>query len=136
MQANYAESLEDSQICQLQASHVQQLMETDPSFTLKVSKILASRVQDLEERLSDGLLRPVPARVTRVLTKLSYTSRLTNRKQVRLTHEQLAQLLGITREMTSRTLADFAAQGIIRQGRGRILITNDQALYTQASIYR
>ncbi|WP_253905886.1 helix-turn-helix domain-containing protein, partial [Arthrobacter sp. H5] len=47
---------------------------------------------------------------------------------MKLTHEQLAGLLGVTREATSKTMADFAARGFIRQGRGRIAIENVDGL--------
>jgi len=47
---------------------------------------------------------------------------------VRLTHEQLAELLGATRESTSKTMADFATRNLTRQGRGRIIIQDSAAL--------
>ena len=47
---------------------------------------------------------------------------------MRLTHEQLAGLLGATREATSRSMADFAARNLIRQGRGRIIIQDAAGL--------
>ncbi|WP_241972599.1 helix-turn-helix domain-containing protein [Cryobacterium cryoconiti] len=43
-------------------------------------------------------------------------------------HEQLAGLLGATREATSKTMADFTARNLIRQGRGRIVIQDASAL--------
>ncbi|MFI7482089.1 Crp/Fnr family transcriptional regulator [Kocuria sp. M1R5S2] len=55
-------------------------------------------------------------------------SRFTPAPPVRLTHEQLAGLLGATREATSKTMADFAAQGLIRQGRGKIVVKDVDAL--------
>ncbi len=48
--------------------------------------------------------------------------------QVRLTHEQLAGVIGATREATSRVLGDFADRGLIRQGRGRIVVPDPAAL--------
>lgn len=61
------------------------------------------------------------------------SSRFGQNRPIRLTHEQLAGLLGATREATSKTLADLAAKGIIRQGRGRITIQNLAALRAAAA---
>jgi hypothetical protein len=51
---------------------------------------------------------------------------------VRRTHEQLAGLLGATREAASKTMADFSARKLVRQGRGRIIIPDTAALHTLA----
>ncbi|MFW0178707.1 Crp/Fnr family transcriptional regulator [Rothia sp. P7208] len=135
MHENYAEALEECQVCALKVSHIEELMKTDPQFTVQVSKILAERVQELEERLSDNLLRPLPARIARVLLKTLEKTLITGKPIVRLTHEQIANLVGVSREITSKTLADFATQGIVRQGRGKVILTDMPALYTQASIH-
>lgn len=49
---------------------------------------------------------------------------------IRLTHEQLAGLVGATREATSKTLAEFAAKRLIKQARGRITIRSTEELRT------
>ncbi|MFO7689112.1 MAG: Crp/Fnr family transcriptional regulator, partial [Cryobacterium sp.] len=85
----------------------------------------------LEERLTDLALRPLTARVAGTLVKLAEAApapRFGQSRVVRLTHEQLAGLLGATREATSKVMVDFAARDLIRQGRGRIVIVDPTAL--------
>ncbi|WP_208009827.1 Crp/Fnr family transcriptional regulator [Nesterenkonia sphaerica] len=60
------------------------------------------------------------------------STRWGQRSSIRITHEQLAGLLGATREASSKVLAEFSAQGLIRQGRGRITILDPQDLETIA----
>lgn len=131
MYDNYAEAIEDSIICQLSAADVEEHFLSNPKIAVKISRLLGEQVARLEERLTDMALRPLTARTASTLLKLEDTaprSRFTHARAVKLTHEQLAGLLGATREATSKTMADFAARGLIRQGRGRITIDDVDGL--------
>lgn len=135
MYDNYAEAIEDSVICQLSAHEVEQFLISDPRIAIRISRLLGEQVARLEERLTDLALRPLSARVASTLLNLAVTARtgrFGQNRPVRLTHEQIAGLLGATREATSKTLAEFASRGIIRQGRGRITVQNAAALRTIA----
>ncbi|MBO1270020.1 Crp/Fnr family transcriptional regulator, partial [Arthrobacter cavernae] len=131
MYDNYAEAIEDSAICQLGVEEVERFLISDPRIAIRISRLLGEQVARLEERLTDLALRPLAARVASTLLNLAATApsgRFGQNRPVRLTHEQIAGLLGATREATSKTLSDFASQGIIRQGRGRITVQNTAAL--------
>ncbi|WP_240987115.1 Crp/Fnr family transcriptional regulator [Arthrobacter sp. Soil736] len=135
MYDNYAEAIEDSSICRLGADEVERFLISDPRIAIRISRILGEQVARLEERLTDLALRPLAARVASTLLSLAGTPRngmFSGPRPIRLTHEQIAGLLGATREATSKTLADFASQGIIRQGRGRITVQNITALRAKA----
>jgi CRP-like cAMP-binding protein len=41
---------------------------------------------------------------------------------IRLTHEQIAALVGTCRETTTKVLGEFADRGLLRPGRGRITL--------------
>lgn len=133
MYDSYAEALDDALICQLGVRDVERFLLADPRIAIRVAKILGGRVAELEDRLTDLALKPLQARVAATLLNLctppsAGMSRLGRGQQVRLTHEQLASLIGATREATSRVLADLADQGLIRQTRGRIHIPDPGVL--------
>lgn len=131
MYDNYAEAIEDAAICQLSVTEVEQYLLSDPRIATRISRLLGEQVARLEERLTDLALRPLSARVASTLLKLAEaapTPRFGHAATVRLTHEQVAGLLGATRESTSKTMADFATRNLIRQGRGRIVIQDAAAL--------
>jgi CRP/FNR family cyclic AMP-dependent transcriptional regulator len=50
------------------------------------------------------------------------------RQQLRLTHEQIAALVGTCRETTTRVLGEFADRGLVRLGRGRITLLDRDGL--------
>lgn len=135
MYDNYAEAIEDSAICRLDSIDVEHFLLSDPRVAIRVSRLLGEQVARLEERLTDLALRPLTARVASTLLNLAEaapTGRFSHGRHIRLTHEQIAGLLGATREATSRILADMSARGIIRQGRGRISLQDTAALRTMA----
>lgn len=136
MYDNYAEAIEDSAICQLGVEDVERYLISDPRIAIRISRLLGEQVARLEERLMDLALRPLPARAASILISLDAAApagRFGQGRAIRLTHEQIAGLLGATREATSKALADLAAKGIIRQGRGRITIQNQAALRAAAA---
>jgi CRP/FNR family transcriptional regulator len=53
---------------------------------------------------------------------------------VAITHQEIANELGSSREVVSRLLGDLAAREIIRLSRGEIEITNKEALETQLAL--
>jgi CRP/FNR family transcriptional regulator len=53
---------------------------------------------------------------------------------VQTTHQMLADELGSTREVISRTLETFAARGILSLGRGKIVIANGKELHDIARV--
>ncbi|WP_236683810.1 Crp/Fnr family transcriptional regulator [Demequina flava] len=124
MYDNYAEAIEDTSICQLSVVDVEQHLLSDPRIAVRISRHLGDQVARLEERLTDLALRPLLARVASTLVRLAEPQRRSRLGHVtiRLTHDQLAGLLGATRESTSKTMADLAARGLIRQSRGRIVL--------------
>ncbi|WP_035763258.1 Crp/Fnr family transcriptional regulator [Arthrobacter sp. H20] len=131
MYDNYAEALEESTVCQLSAADVEDHFLSNPKLAVKISRLLGEQVARLEERLTDMALRPLSARTAATLLKLAEAaprSRFTHSTSIKLTHEQLAGLLGATREATSKTMSDFATRNLIKQGRGRIIIENVDGL--------
>lgn len=135
MYDNYAEAIEDSAICRLDSIDVEHFLLSDPRIAIRISRLLGEQIARLEERLTDLALRPLTARVASTLLNLAETApagRFGQGRHIRLTHEQIAGLLGATREATSRILADMAARGIIRQSRGRISLQNIAELRTMA----
>lgn len=129
MYDGYAEAIDDALVCQLGTTDVERLLLADSRIAVRVARILGERVAELEDRLTDLALRPLASRVAVTLVNLTRrpstgVGPFGRYPQVRLTHEQLASVIGATREATSRVLSDFADNGLIRQGRGRILIAN------------
>ena len=119
-----------------EANEVERFLLSDPRIAIRISRLLGEQVVRLEERLTDLALKPLSAQVASTLLKLSDAAgapRFGQARTIHLTHEQLAGLLGASREATSKTMGDLTTQKAIRQGRGRIAITNRDILHQIAT---
>jgi len=135
MYDNYAEAIEDAAICQLGVDEVERFLLSDPRIAIRISHLLGEQVARLEERLTNLALRPLAAQVASTLLKLGDSAaptRFGTGRTIHLTHEQLAGLLGASREATSKIMGELTARRAIRQGRGRIAIQNRDLLREMA----
>ncbi|MBV7296024.1 Crp/Fnr family transcriptional regulator [Corynebacterium sp. TAE3-ERU12] len=127
---SYADVIEETVICRLNENDVEKFFLADPRISQQVTTILARRVAELEQRLTDIALRPLSQRMASLLLTTARPSHLPWEKGlvVKMTHEQLASLAGATREAVSKVLADLAQRGLITQKRGSIVIIHPHKL--------
>jgi CRP-like cAMP-binding protein len=116
----YAETLDASVVCLMSRTDVDRLLLSDPRIAARIAEILGRRVAELETRLSDTVLKSAPDRIASTLARLADR----DGASIRLTHEQLADLVGTTRETVTKVLGDLAARGFVQQRRGRIIVTS------------
>ncbi|USR78795.1 Crp/Fnr family transcriptional regulator [Arcanobacterium pinnipediorum] len=130
LSSSYAEAIEESTLCQLSMADVESYFLADLRISQELTRILAKRVTDLENRLSDMALRPLAQRLASLLLTTGQPSSIPwkNHLTVTMTHEQLASLAGSTREAVSKTLADLARRGMITQKRGSIILLQPKQL--------
>ena len=119
----WAETLEPCVVCLMSRQDVQRLLLGDPRIAVRVAEFLGSRVADLERRLGDTVLKSAPARIAATLSRMGGDG-----DAIRLTHGQLADLVGTSRETTTKVLGDLADRGAVSLRRGRIIVRSAQAL--------
>jgi len=139
MHDNFAEALEHVTVCVMTKTDVQTILLSDARIAARISEILGNRVTQLERRLSDTVFKTVPQRVATTMCLLADHGqqrrplvRGVRGIQVMLTHEQVAALAGTSRETTTKVLNEYADQGLLRLGRGRITILDLPRLAAQS----
>jgi CRP/FNR family cyclic AMP-dependent transcriptional regulator len=128
MHDSFAEALDDVVVCVMTRADVQRLLLGDQRIAARISATLGKRLAEVEQRLSDAVFKSVPERLAGTLAVMGSPRPLGRGLQVQLTHEQLAALAGTSRETTTKVLGEFAEQGLISLGRGRITILDAAAL--------
>lgn len=103
------------------------LMQEHPPFRDFVFHLFAERIAELMQLVEEVAF----ARLDQRLAKL-----ILGRKEVVLnvTHQQLADELGSVREIVSRLLKGFAAQGLVSLGREQLTVTDRSGLQNIASV--
>ncbi|MGH3859684.1 Crp/Fnr family transcriptional regulator [Actinokineospora sp.] len=119
MRATWAEALEACELCLMSRTAVRGLLFTDPRIALRIAEQLSTRIADLEQRLTDLTCKALGERLAATLCQLALHAPA---EPIRLTHNQLAALVGATRERTTTALGELAKHDIIRLRRGKIVI--------------
>lgn len=102
------------------------LVHRRPTLMVNVSRILGLRRKQLELRLARLLYRSSLGKVAGLLAELGerYGHKEGNQVQldVRLTHQEMASIVGLKRETVSEALADLEYRGMIIAGRGNVTL--------------
>jgi len=125
MRATWAEALEACELCLMSRTDVQELLFTDRRIALRIAEQLSTRIADLEDRLTDLTCKALGERLAATLRQLA---RHTPDEPIRLTHQQLAALVGATRERTTTALGELAKHDLIHLRRGKIIIRDPARL--------
>jgi CRP/FNR family transcriptional regulator, anaerobic regulatory protein len=92
-----------------------------------VFELLSQRLSTVMALVDEIAFRRMDSRLANFLIERSRMS-----GSVRLTHQEIAAELGSSREVISRLLEDFAAEGILLSSRGKIEILDPEALKNRA----
>ena len=125
-------ALEDSLICTMHRHDFEQMMANKPGVSFKLNKLMGIRLRHIENRIQELLFRDVPSRLARLLLRLVAQHPREMKKglriNIKLSQQELANLIGATREMTSSTLNIFKKQNLINIESKYIYILNSNEL--------
>jgi CRP/FNR family cyclic AMP-dependent transcriptional regulator len=113
-----ATAVTDSRVLALANDQVIGWVTAHPQVSLQLLKRLARRLRRTNEVLADLVFADVPGRVAKAIMDLG--ERFGTKKDDglhvnhELTQEELAQLVGASRETVNKALADFAGRGWVR----------------------
>lgn len=93
-----------------------------PDIAYNLIRTLTQRVRQLTENVRNLALLDVYGRVARTLLHLAVPCGDRLLVEQKLTHQEIANMVGASREMVSRILKDLANKGFITVGRKRITI--------------
>lgn len=99
------------------------LVAEEPAFRSFVFAAYSRRLIDLLRVVDDVAFGRIDVRLAERLLALAGEDR-----EIAATHQQIASELGTAREVVSRVLNDFQKRGMVGQSRGRIALTDKQAL--------
>ncbi|MGH9175916.1 MAG: Crp/Fnr family transcriptional regulator, partial [Vicinamibacterales bacterium] len=106
---------------------------SDPRVAIRLMQSLSERLIRSEERLEEMAFKGVPSRLASLLLRLTTETDWRGRPILAgLTHQQLAELTGTTRETITLTLNSFKAEGLIEIARKRITLLDRDHLRTIA----
>lgn len=113
-----ATAVSETRLAGLKHENLKKVIERSPDVSAQLLQALARRLRRTNESLADLVFSDVPGRVAKALLDLAdrFGRPATDGILVahELTQEELAQLVGASRETVNKALADFASRGWLR----------------------
>ncbi len=108
------------------------LLRGEPQLAEHLIQLLCKRVRWTAEQVEDSALLSVPAKLAkRLLSLASVHGRETPEgPRLAISQEELAQFLGLSRQIVNQHLQAWRAKDWISLGRGSVTLTNPRALQT------
>ncbi len=127
-----ARALEGSSLIVLGYDAVRTAIDAHPTLLWVIVRLLARRLRDTDESLADAVFLDVPARTAKRLLEIAGDA---DEFRLPMTQEDLAGLVGASRERVNKALSLFTRLGWIEvEGRNRYHILDRQALHERATL--
>lgn len=131
-----ATAVTDARLVSLAHEAVIGLVTTHPQTSLELLRRLAQRLRKSNDILADLVFADVPGRVAKAIMDLGERFGTLKDDGLHVNHdltqEELAQLVGASRETVNKSLADFAARGWVKLEPRAVLVTDVERLTKRA----
>ncbi len=122
-----ATAVTDTNLLELGHENLEPWLLARPEVASHLLAALARRLRRTNEAMADLVFSDVPGRVAKALLDLARRFGVQSEEGLHVTHdltqEELAQLVGASRETVNKALADFAGRGFLRlEGRAVVIL--------------
>ncbi|WP_046214451.1 Crp/Fnr family transcriptional regulator [Paenibacillus wulumuqiensis] len=132
----YVETMEDSIVFSIATEQFEPLLVKYPELSLRFLSEMSKRLRDQDELVEKLVFRDLRGKVLYFLNRLSQkfgTEEKEYRKiDIPLTHQELADMIGATREAVSVTLKELSNEGILVTSRRTVMIHMEKTMHELA----
>ena len=122
----FAEAVTDARVAVVRKSVLKEVIKRRPEFALKLFSSFSERLRQSEETIDSLLDREVSARLAKLLSHLGERFGEPDGSatvlKMRLTHQDLANMIFSTREAVSKEMSEFQRAGLIETRNHRIVV--------------
>ena len=99
-----------------------------PEAMSRIIELLCARLRRSTEYIADTAFLDLSTRLAKQLVSLAHEDGSSREAALRISHAELAAMLGVSRERVSMQLAAWSDRGILDQGRGHLVVRDRRAL--------
>lgn len=121
----FIDAVEDTQVIQVPSSVINTIMNKNVYIECYAYKMAAERFSDIMWAVQQILFMSFDKRLAIFLLDEASAS---HSNEIRMTHEQIAKLMGSAREVVTRMLKYFSNEGYVELSRGTVTLTDKAAL--------
>src|SRR5690606_1749541 len=113
-----AEAVETALLSEIDRVHLEELMHNHPTLRLAMTRLMIVRRRQLDNKVAARALRDLSSKLAELLVKLAGEYGVDDARgtlvALKITHQELANLIGSTRETVSLTLSQFKRKRLIQ----------------------
>ncbi|HIW32217.1 MAG TPA: Crp/Fnr family transcriptional regulator [Candidatus Paenibacillus intestinavium] len=130
---HYIETIEESHICHIDSNRFEDFICNRPRFMLSLLKVLSDRIKSMSQLTENLALGNLHNKILFVLMKLSdeHGEKGDNhyyKIAIPLSHQEIANLIGVSREAVTMALQELVKEGLIKTGFKTIHIDREKIL--------
>jgi CRP/FNR family transcriptional regulator len=127
-----AVTMEETKLVKISKANLMRILDRYPDVMFNLIQILGDRIKDSHETAKNIALEKVSSRIALLLLKLSEKAGVETSEgtalDLRLTKQDIAEMVGTTVETSIRTMSRFKKLGLVEEKAGRIIIKDPSGL--------
>src|SRR4051812_20895671 len=127
-----AEAMDSSTTVEVDRELLDQLLRLNGIAAYKFARALIARRKDLETRVEQLIFKDVGSKLAELLLSLGHDHGIADQRGVivglKITHQEMANLIGSTRETVSLTLSQFKRKGLIQTEGRKVILADPEGL--------
>ncbi|MCP4447249.1 MAG: Crp/Fnr family transcriptional regulator [Myxococcales bacterium] len=127
-----AEAIENSMISEIGREVFEDFLSKSADLGLRTTKLLAARRLHLENKVETLVFRDVTSKLAELLLELAEKYGVEDSRgtliALKITHQELANLIGSTRETVSLTLSQFKRKDLLTTDGRKVIVTDSESL--------
>jgi CRP/FNR family cyclic AMP-dependent transcriptional regulator len=134
-----ASAVTDVRLARLRKPTLDSWLSHRPEIAEQLMRVMARRLRRTNDAVADLIFTDVPGRVAKSLLQMAGRFGIRDGNGLRVTHdlsqEELAQLVGASRETVNKALADFTSRAWLKLEGKSVTILNPERLAHRALLY-
>lgn len=120
-------ALKRSRVLRIHCNALERWLQEHPKHWRDLGCLMSAKLRIALEALQDDAILPLESRILRRLQLLSsnYRASPNQHSEVTISQELLAQMLGVSRQSTSKTLKGLEARGVIKRRYAKVVLLQE-----------
>jgi CRP/FNR family transcriptional regulator, cyclic AMP receptor protein len=127
-----AEAMDNALITSVERTYFESLVRRFPALSLELMRLANARRREVESKIARLIFRDVNSKLAELLLNLGMEYGVEDSRgtlvAIKITHQEMANLIGSTRETVSLTLSQFKRQGLITMDGRKIIVIDYDGL--------
>jgi CRP-like cAMP-binding protein len=127
-----AEAMENALISEIERGEFEKIVQKEGMVGFRLTKIVAQRRREVENKIEQLLFKDVNAKLAELLLRLATDYGIEDSRgtlvSLKITHQEMANLIGSTRETVSLTLSQFKRRGLIQTDGRKVILADREGL--------